>query len=613
MIRPYPYTFTSHAKKRWVGRAVLDVYAEEFQSYPVSYYERCLEDGRITVNGSVVPTSYRIRGGDVLRHLVHRHEPAVRVSRGGPPLVRVVAETPDCLAVDKPPCLPIHPCGGYNENSLQRILEGDMQEREREREREHGGGHQQLRRHDVGDGQLRMVHRLDRLTSGLVVLAKSSRSASRWTDAIRSRDGCQKLYLARVRGRFPDHLAATAARQRASPPGEARQPPRPPRLAAEDRGGSSSPRLPDHGEWPDGEIGQEEPATEGSALRRRAANGWWISDALGVPVSNAPPELWPPSSSSDSDRDPTEERLGEILKVLSEQFASSSSGSQSGPAAGVGDAAERPAESDGKQPRPFYWVHLACPIRIVDPKVGAYECGPFDGLDDAEHARTVKPAQTSFCALSYHPESDSTLVLCRPQTGRTHQIRLHLLRLGHPIANDPNYGGDAWYYDAPGREACRRAQALLDADGSGNNRSIRSGESSDPPPSSLVTSDEPATEREMEACAGLPPRADGEPVEAFLARTCVWCRRNASGRQDRAALELLVRSSGIWLHALQYSARLAPEEGSPSGAGEVVAYRTPLPAWSALGASDGRSAEATCDNRQRRRSDDLSIAMNDSR
>jgi 23S rRNA pseudouridine1911/1915/1917 synthase len=34
-----------------------------------------------------------------------------------------------------------------------------------------------------------------------------------------------------------------------------------------------------------------------------------------------------------------------------------------------------------------------------------------------------------------------SLVSARPLTGRTHQIRLHLAALGHPVLGDPFYGG----------------------------------------------------------------------------------------------------------------------------------------------------------------------------
>lgn len=38
--------------------------------------------------------------------------------------------------------------------------------------------------------------------------------------------------------------------------------------------------------------------------------------------------------------------------------------------------------------------------------------------------------------------SQISLVCIRPQTGRTHQIRVHLKHLGHPILGDPVYGSD---------------------------------------------------------------------------------------------------------------------------------------------------------------------------
>ncbi|ODV63452.1 pseudouridine synthase PUS6 [Ascoidea rubescens DSM 1968] len=49
-------------------------------------------------------------------------------------------------------------------------------------------------------------------------------------------------------------------------------------------------------------------------------------------------------------------------------------------------------------------------------------------------------AETHFKFLSYNPEKDQSLVICEPVTGRTHQIRIHLRNLGHPISNDTIYG-----------------------------------------------------------------------------------------------------------------------------------------------------------------------------
>lgn len=51
-----------------------------------------------------------------------------------------------------------------------------------------------------------------------------------------------------------------------------------------------------------------------------------------------------------------------------------------------------------------------------------------------------KPSVTEILPIRYVPEKNLTLVEARPLTGRTHQIRLHLDYLGHPILGDPIYG-----------------------------------------------------------------------------------------------------------------------------------------------------------------------------
>ena len=44
-------------------------------------------------------------------------------------------------------------------------------------------------------------------------------------------------------------------------------------------------------------------------------------------------------------------------------------------------------------------------------------------------------------AMEKRPEQSATLVLVRPETGRTHQIRVHLASIGHPCLGDELYGG----------------------------------------------------------------------------------------------------------------------------------------------------------------------------
>lgn len=83
------------------------------------------------------------------------------------------------------------------------------------------------------------------------------------------------------------------------------------------------------------------------------------------------------------------------------------------------------------------WGNIKEEVGIIHGDIGRH---PADRKKMAVVRENGKPATTHFKVLERFGEY--TFVECRLETGRTHQIRVHMAYIGHPVVGDPKYGTD---------------------------------------------------------------------------------------------------------------------------------------------------------------------------
>lgn len=178
---------TRDVVKQWVRRGEtriepsqdgqrLDRYlAARFTYRSRTQWREIVRAGRITVNGLVVRPARPLRAGDLIGYVpLVREEPAID------PGIDLLFLDDDLAGINKTGNLPIHPSGAYFRHTLIHLLAAEHPEW----------------------GDLRVIHRLDRETSGIIILGRSRAATETIARQFRARE-VSKRYLAIVDGEPP--------------------------------------------------------------------------------------------------------------------------------------------------------------------------------------------------------------------------------------------------------------------------------------------------------------------------------------------------------------------------------------------------------------------------
>jgi 23S rRNA pseudouridine1911/1915/1917 synthase len=161
----------------------LDLFLQEqLPQYSRSRLQTWIKAGRVKISGSPARPSYRLRGGESIQ-VEPAELPPLRATPEDIPL-KILYEDPDVVAVDKPAGMVVHAGAGCHSGTLVNAL-----------------------LHRFGSlsqagGELRpgIVHRLDRYTSGVLLVARHDAAHRHLARQFAARE-TEKTYLALVHGR----------------------------------------------------------------------------------------------------------------------------------------------------------------------------------------------------------------------------------------------------------------------------------------------------------------------------------------------------------------------------------------------------------------------------
>lgn len=154
-----------------------------------SMVQKLLQEDKILVNGNKAKASYKVLSGDKIEIEIEEAKEIKLEAQDIP--IEVVYEDKDIIVVNKPKGLVVHPANGNPDgtlvNAIMAICKDSLS--------------------GIG-GELRpgIVHRLDKDTSGLLIVAKNDKAHINMSEQIKDRK-VKKTYIALVRGIISENEA----------------------------------------------------------------------------------------------------------------------------------------------------------------------------------------------------------------------------------------------------------------------------------------------------------------------------------------------------------------------------------------------------------------------
>ncbi len=168
----------------------IDAYISENTEYSRTAVQRLIDEEKITVNGKIVKSSNKVQYGDKIEI---EEEPAKEIELKAQDIpLEILYEDDDIIVVNKPKGMVVHPANGNPDgtlvNAIMAICKDTLS--------------------GIG-GEIRpgIVHRLDKNTSGAIIIAKNDKAHINLSEQLKNHE-IKKTYIALVRGVVKENNAS---------------------------------------------------------------------------------------------------------------------------------------------------------------------------------------------------------------------------------------------------------------------------------------------------------------------------------------------------------------------------------------------------------------------